>query len=856
MRDESNRIIQGMERQRRAEKAQRDENLRAMQENAAYTERITKENQAIEMQNLKNESQQKIANIQGAQEQAKIDASAAESIIGSLVDFSTSLQKTAAERTKQMIADQTAEGAAVELGAIDTEAIEQRLEAMDLQAAGSVKLNALSIENAVASNEDPLETKKALLGNPGYQGIKGRVVDNRVAYRAFTSLLTARIQDTEKVYTAPNGQTYTGIEARSNQYFMQDLKRQTKVDTFKIVGGSDPLHYADASEKIEKYGEVQVDNARAEEIKRTDAALEQTYADIESDGTTIAFALAFDGRRKAFGAAKAHDGVENLYANNSIPLEAIDALDINGDGKKYGETWPNRRAAGIKKRQANYVKQVNAEDALKKAEDNAWVNANIDSIQQAYDDNPEQAAMLVKQRYHGKGMTVPPVIAAIEREAIKKNKDIVENLVAQKTKFGNLDLTFVNSIQDATLQKTARAAFEQQELNKYGDEALGIKKGFKATARALTKINPNEEQGSAQTFLVQARLESEYLKQLKLTNDPLKALENVNQMVDKGNAGDKSSPFYIDPSLGDNNRPVFPNIETSDREVAEMNTYIDKQILSSGAAVAGKPFALANSKQMDATYTSATAGTVQYPPGILKFAEQFGFKPSEVYNAQRQANNATTGANKPLLTPSPVTDLIDGAPPMLRKLFMSDVDAQVRRGGAMLTGQLPMRTSMSGGMRGLAGLVSSGEGSPTSMFPGENYPEMTNMTIREVVELQKEKLGDGRASAAVGSYQFLYPEIAAQRAGLSLDEKFTPENQLKMFAGTLLNKPGRENVSAFLQGTGDDIEAAIDELSQEFASIEYRNGRSYYDDGVNKASISRDQVRAALLSAREELTTQ
>ena len=34
MRDESNRIIQGMERQRRAEKEQRDENLRAMQENA------------------------------------------------------------------------------------------------------------------------------------------------------------------------------------------------------------------------------------------------------------------------------------------------------------------------------------------------------------------------------------------------------------------------------------------------------------------------------------------------------------------------------------------------------------------------------------------------------------------------------------------------------------------------------------------------------------------------------------------------------------------------------------------------------------------------------------------------------
>ncbi len=469
---------------------------------------------------------------------------------------------------------------------------------------------------------------------------------------------------------------------------MQDLKQKTKVDTFKYMGFSDPMYLADAADKINKFGDVQVSNARAEELKRTDEALEQTYADIESAGSTESIALAFDGRRKAFGAAKAHDAVEKLYADNSIPLEVIDALDVNGDGKKYGETWPNRRAAGIKQRQANYVKQLNAEEALKKAEDNAWVNANIDSIQQAYDDNPEQAAMLVKQRYYSKGMTVPPVIAAIEREAIKKNKDIVENLVAQKTKFGNLDLTFVNSIQDPTLQKTARAAYEQQELSKYGDEALGIKKGFKATARSLTKINPNEEQGSAQTFLVQSRLESEYLKQLKVTNDPLKALANVNAMVDAGRNGDKSSPFYIDPSLGDNNRPVFPNIESSDREVAEMNTYINKQLIKNGASVVDKPFALATANQMDAAYSSSLAGTIQYPPGILQAADVLKLKPSELYNAHRKANNAATGANKPLLTPSPATLLVDEAPPAMRKLFLSEEPAQIRRASAQMSGDL------------------------------------------------------------------------------------------------------------------------------------------------------------------------
>ena len=176
--------------------------------------------------------------------------------------------------------------------------------------------------------------------------------------------------------------------------------------------------------------------------------------------------------------------------------------------------------------------------------------------------------------------------------------------------------------------------------------------------------------------------------------------------------------------------------------------------------------------------------------------------------------------------------------------------------GTLATAPTRFNQPMPPGVRGLAALVSSGEGSATSMFPGENYPEMLNMSIGEVVEFQKQKLADGRASAAVGSYQFLYPEVAAQRAGLSMDEKFTPENQLKMFVGTLLNKPGRENLAAYLQGTGDDVEEAIDELAQEFASIEYREGRSYYDDGVNKASISRARVREALLSARNELVNQ
>ena len=218
---------------------------------------------------------------------------------------------------------------------------------------------------------------------------------------------------------------------------------------------------------------------------------------------------------------------------------------------------------------------------------------------------------------------------------------------------------------------------------------------------------------------------------------------------------------------------------------------------------------------------------------------------------------------EPVAMDTQVQAIADKITPITGRLINTYRDSgshlnRMNRAGRMMDGTLataPTRLSqpMPPGMQGLAALVSSGEGSPTSMFPGENYPELLDMSIAEVVEFQKQKLADGRESAAVGSYQFLYPEQAAQLAGLSMNDKFTPENQFKMFVGTLLNKPGRENLSAYLQGASDDVETAIDELAQEFASIEYRDGRSYYDDGVNKASISRDRVRDALLSARNEL---
>ena len=73
MREESNRIIQGLQENRIAEAKQREIDRRAMEDNAAYQERMLRENFEIEQQNLRNQQQQALANIQGEQQQAQIE---------------------------------------------------------------------------------------------------------------------------------------------------------------------------------------------------------------------------------------------------------------------------------------------------------------------------------------------------------------------------------------------------------------------------------------------------------------------------------------------------------------------------------------------------------------------------------------------------------------------------------------------------------------------------------------------------------------------------------------------------------------------------------------------------------------
>jgi len=160
--------------------------------------------------------------------------------------------------------------------------------------------------------------------------------------------------------------------------------------------------------------------------------------------------------------------------------------------------------------------------------------------------------------------------------------------------------------------------------------------------------------------------------------------------------------------------------------------------------------------------------------------------------------------------------------------------------------------NLGGQPQGVLELIRGAEGGYESMFPSETISGLTEMTIAEVVALQKEKLKDGRESAAVGAYQMLYPDRYVEAAGLTMSSKFTPENQDRL-------------AQAFLASRGLTAEKAAKDpagfakgLAQGFAGIpvletmqgkkqQVERGQSYYrGEGKNKATVSPEVVEEAI----------
>ena len=669
MRRESNRVIQGLQNNFQAEKEQQARDRAAMQENAQLERDRIERDRAVEVENLKNEEISMSRQAQVEQQQAKFDAEAQETFLNTIVDFSQTVAATMAKNTAKMVKDQTDEAMAKDITPYMGDFFKYN-EAEQMQVQGGITLDANAQEEGVEFSEQPLNTYQAFISNPALGDVQKRVLENRFLEEGYPLMMGKALQGTEAIYDDGAGGKFAGIQAQRDPGKMGIVGSQVLNDLAKRTGVNlaEPGRHTKGLTAIQGTLTSLQNQANTKAISDAQGVLEQQAVDHASADTTQGYTIAFH-KRKMLSKADAHTGHQKSISDPTTNLEALDRVDLLGNGKRYSETWPNRWQAGLTQRRANETKAIKANLAFKKAQLRQFEAENVDVIRQSYVENFAQAKQATLLRSYESGLPPSELMKSIERSVMSDVKDQEQQGLMQQIRFSSLDQSYVNSIQDPAVKKQAIEALSKQEEQKYGPAALGIKKGFRATARKLTDINPNEGNDSPQTFLVQARLEREYLKQLEITQDPIAANAAINKMIDEANKGDKNSPFYSD--TGENNRLVFTNIEVADEDLAKKNLMIDKKMVTYGAGVASQAGLLATADEMDATIESAQSnGAVTYPLGVLRVAEKFGLKPSEVFNAQRKANNLATGENKPLLTDSIGIDVFDGLTPANRLLHI------------------------------------------------------------------------------------------------------------------------------------------------------------------------------------------
>lgn len=107
--------------------------------------------------------------------------------------------------------------------------------------------------------------------------------------------------------------------------------------------------------------------------------------------------------------------------------------------------------------------------------------------------------------------------------------------------------------------------------------------------------------------------------------------------------------------------------------------------------------------------------------------------------------------------------------------------------------------------------------------------DVTKMSIAEVLELQAG--GPARRKMfAVGKYQFIPNTLkeAVQNTGIDTSLPFDAATQEKLFE-YLVSPAKRPRLAAYLDGRSDNVDAALDDLASEFASIPDNSGSGKYD---------------------------
>jgi len=733
MEEEGNRVIRNLEKERDATIRQRQENLQAMKENAAYEQRAQDKNQEILQTNLKTERLNIEAEQKAKRQQTQARDEAINSTVTSLVNFSTTLGKQAAERTKQMITDQVAEGAQ----ASRQEYLASPKRQNDYAAVeGQIDVNIEKLDQAnfiagQAGLDSSLETAKSLAANPGrgYYWKKGYY--NEFIKQQTPMLVDRALQSTEELFVDENGKKFSGIEAVTDPDKMRIVLSKVLNGLYGATGldinSLEPGFLEDSSKFVVDYSSTRIQQAsnKATNIAYDNLA-QEGRSHIAQGRVGMGYRLLLKnpkiGREGALKEVFALYSAQNADGTFRYSVDELDNIKLLGDKTIVEERGNSQRyqdaIAARRKAQTDYRR---AERTNTRLEAQDFADSAVPQMQEYFENADAQgdlagAATFEKEFYEKyPNQSLPSGYVRAKKAALKENYDAEVATIQARAKTQTLDSAFIDSIENPKLQLEAIKAFKQQEEAKYGPKYSVMQKSLVSEAKTLTKFDPTVEgPGSGTTIMVTNALKNEYKYFFKALVDkgvPVdaaadQAYAQLTEYVAKG-ATDKTNKFYTD--TGVLNKPTFPNIQGATQELSassqEQRNELNKLILQKSAnvgSVFSMPNAVLSETQIETTINSyyADNGTFKIPVNIQYAAKVAGVNPIAAINAQIQASNEKYGTNRKLITASPAEEAIFDQVPSVQKLFTNfdnRSQARISRGISYTTNNPgPMRTSMTG----------------------------------------------------------------------------------------------------------------------------------------------------------------
>ena len=616
------------------------------------------------------------------QQQAQYDANATETILSSLVDFSTTIQKTAAKRTAKQLEDQTKLAAAQDITTISADIVEAYKQGeFSLLKGGLLDLDNI-LENGVKSGERFSKTLSNIAGEVGLGAIGKKALLNRVYGRVHSSIYSQALQKNPEAANDP--EKLAALQSSVN----------TELSGFmlKAYGVSESLYFADAKIKVLEENEAELNRSHKKKEELSKEIILQTADNLGLEGTTNAYTAGYKLAKTTGSYAEGHTYLVNQigFAETDTQVEAIGNI-ITDDGRLYKDRFPNKFKPAVQARVDNLNKRNRENRRVQKETlDNNLYEAR-EPILQRLNENPAEIYDKVTQEYYAQGATPPSWFKEAYRSAVTgANEKFAEELATLERAGGTVSAERINAERNLTnrekLVKLRSAQIEQQ----YGGQAgLDQLKGLEALARKRTNIAVNGGRNSPITYTLLAGMEQRWKEHFATTQDVVKATQLLEADLFEADKKENPNALFAAKYDNDGNALSYPNLSSTDLDTDQRLTLLQTKLgakrslgeITDMPSMLGKPSDLAA-----ISIQSETSNNIQFTRETMYLAAKFGKKPSEIHNAQVTANNKAYGTNTPLINPTIKSEAIDNASPADAKLMNSIFRVQNTRGAANYTG--------------------------------------------------------------------------------------------------------------------------------------------------------------------------